>query len=195
MSSPPSRSKGFTLIELLVVIGVIGVLAAGLLYVINPFAQFARGRDTQRKSDLHNIQILLEAYFNDHQRYPASPAGCGAPNPYNCYFSSYPANTAWIPDLVPAYTQRLPVDPVNNAADPYNDPHLSYAYGNVPADGQSYDLFTRLENQNDPQRCGVKDYQYGGGLGTPPLWPQHWCTTFGGVYSDQIYAVDQVMHN
>lgn len=42
--------KGFTLIELLVVIGVIGILAAGLLAAIDPMEQLKKGRDTRKRS-------------------------------------------------------------------------------------------------------------------------------------------------
>lgn len=187
---------GFTLIELIIVIGVISVLAGGLLIILNPFAQLAKARDAQRKSDLHQIKLLLEQYYNDHQRYPpipngGSPAagnyGCVMPN---CYDFSYPINTAWIPELVPAYTPKLPVDPLNTLWRPWHDnpPQYSYAYGNVSTDGQHYDLVTLLENPKDPDRCGMKNYIYE--IGTvPPGVP--WCVAFGGDYSNQVYAVDQ----
>lgn len=60
--------KGFTIIELLVVIVIIGILVA--LALPQLFAAQARGRDTDRKNDLKNIQTQLETYFNDNGSYP-----------------------------------------------------------------------------------------------------------------------------
>ena len=56
----------FTLIELLVVVAIVGILASGLMAVINPAARIGQARDAQRKSDLHQIQTALEAYYNDN---------------------------------------------------------------------------------------------------------------------------------
>lgn len=64
-----TNQKGFTIIELLVVIVIIGILVA--LALPQLFAAQARGRDTDRKNDLKNIQQKLETYFNDNDFYPA----------------------------------------------------------------------------------------------------------------------------
>lgn len=64
-----TNQKGFTIIELLVVIVIIGILVA--LALPQLFAAQARGRDTDRKNDLKNIQQKLETYFNDNDFYPS----------------------------------------------------------------------------------------------------------------------------
>src|SRR5690606_15156065 len=67
-----TNQKGFTIIELLVVIVIIGILVA--LTLPNLFSAQARGRDTDRKNELKNIQQKLETYFNDNGSYPADRA-------------------------------------------------------------------------------------------------------------------------
>jgi prepilin-type N-terminal cleavage/methylation domain-containing protein len=63
------NQKGFTIIELLVVIVIIGILVA--LALPNLFSAQARGRDTDRKTELKNAQQKLETHFNDNGGYPA----------------------------------------------------------------------------------------------------------------------------
>jgi type II secretion system protein G len=65
-----TNQKGFTIIELLVVIVIIGILVA--LTLPNLFSAQARGRDTDRKNELKNLQQKLETYFNDNDEYPAA---------------------------------------------------------------------------------------------------------------------------
>ncbi len=57
--------KGFTLIELLVVIGILGILAIGLLAAIDPFEQLKKGRDT-------NMRNVAVEYVNACTRYYAT---------------------------------------------------------------------------------------------------------------------------
>src|SRR3989344_5445664 len=146
--------KSFTLIELIVVIGIIAVLSALGASSYSGFQKNAR--DTRRKQDLKTITSALNQY--------------------------YAANN-WIPALVPTYIEALPIDPINNGAPSWTETavYYSYSYGNVSPDGQQYDLTTRLENTQDPDRCAIKAYRW---------WytttPNYWCTN-GATYSPQIY--------
>ena len=65
-----NNKPGFTLIELLVVIAIIGLLSTLSIVALN--SARARSRDARRVSDVKNIQMALEMYYNDHLEYPAS---------------------------------------------------------------------------------------------------------------------------
>ena len=64
--------KGFTLIELLIVVGVLGVLAAGVVVAINPGKRIKQANDTKIKNDVGQIATALQAYYAFNQLYPAS---------------------------------------------------------------------------------------------------------------------------
>lgn len=62
------KNKGFTLIELLVVIAIIGILSSVVLASLNSARQ--KSRDAKRISDIKQIQVALELYFDSNGRYP-----------------------------------------------------------------------------------------------------------------------------
>lgn len=61
---------GFTLVELMVVMVILGILAA--MVGGNFQSSQIKGRDAQRKSDLGQVKLALEAYVNDYGVYPAA---------------------------------------------------------------------------------------------------------------------------
>lgn len=88
-------SKGFTLIELLIVIAVIGVLAAGILVLIDPIDKIAAANDAKVQNDVSGMGRASEAYATVHlgfypatinalftsgelKRVPVPPGGYGA---------------------------------------------------------------------------------------------------------------------
>ncbi|MCX6731429.1 MAG: prepilin-type N-terminal cleavage/methylation domain-containing protein, partial [Candidatus Parcubacteria bacterium] len=68
ISNFQENKKGFTLIELLVVISIIGLLSSIVLASLN--SARAKARDAKRMSDLHQLQLALELYYNQYGQYP-----------------------------------------------------------------------------------------------------------------------------
>ena len=139
-------SKGFTLIELLIVIAVISVLAVALLSTVNPIEQFKKSRDAERKTALAQLQRALEAYFQDHGKYPDSSADYRIISVVDGATSTLTWGDTWQP-----YMDVLPEDP--------GSPTLKYAYYSPPAEnGQTYYLYASLERGNkDPKVCNNGD--------------------------------------
>ncbi|KKQ96886.1 MAG: hypothetical protein UT56_C0001G0044 [Candidatus Levybacteria bacterium GW2011_GWB1_39_7] len=127
-------SDGFTLIELVLVVAIMGILSAFFLTVLNPFEQFKKAADSQRKSDLAQVQRALEVYYEDYSRYPEASSDKIAPQGSVKNWGS-----SWAP-----YINLLPKD---------SSTQKLYIYM-VSPDGQSYWLYASLDRQGkDPQAC------------------------------------------
>ena len=72
-TSIKKTQKGFTLIELLVVIAIIGILSSVVLASLSTARQ--KSRDAKRVSDVGQIQLALELYFDANQSYPSTTPG------------------------------------------------------------------------------------------------------------------------
>lgn len=146
--------SGFTLIELLIVIAVIGILATGIVIMIDPVSIFAKARDSQRKNDLKQMATALTLIYQDNNSYPT---GNG------CAHDPGTSSSGGVLDSpsVRAYfkNQRIPRDPLPSQ----QVTGLCYLYNGIST-GQSFTLCARLENTKDPQtitNSGVPD-QCGG---------------------------------
>lgn len=102
-------SRGFTLIELLVVIAIIGILSSVVLASLNSARK--KGRDARRISDVKQIQLALELYYDTNQSYPV---GSGA------------ASTTLTTLVTNSFISSIPQDPTNAGA---------YVYSYASADG------------------------------------------------------------
>jgi len=56
------ENKGFTLVELMIVIAILAILAAVVIFALNPAQLMARARDSQRISDLQALTTAIN-YF------------------------------------------------------------------------------------------------------------------------------------
>jgi len=133
------RESGFTLIELLVVISIIGILAT--LISANFIGIRQRARDTQRKSDVRQVQSALELYKSDVGSYPTTASNYSLTGSSSCSSSS-PASFTY--NSV-KYMAKVPCDPLSANSSPYNSSNYYY----YSAAGTAYTLATCLENSND----------------------------------------------
>ncbi len=128
------KTRGFTLIELLVVISIIGLFSA--LVVPNFMGVRQRARDTQRKSDLKQIQKALEMYKDNHSP-PSYPSDTD--------FNSITCGREWSETIgghQVIYMSKFPCDPLDGS---------KYTYIRDSVDDLKYTLKACLENKADSQ--------------------------------------------
>ena len=97
--------RGFTLIELLVVIAIIGLLATIVLVSLNTARQ--KARDARRVSDLRQISIALEMYYDSQTYYPGDTAAAGC----NDWGDASSAGTLVYALQTDGYMTSVPNDP------------------------------------------------------------------------------------
>ena len=73
-----NQPQGFTLIELLIVIGVLGILAAGLLAAVDPFEQLKKGRDSNTRNQVVELHNGFIRYYATHGDLPWNDDACVA---------------------------------------------------------------------------------------------------------------------
>jgi type II secretion system protein G len=121
--------KGFTLIELLVVIAIIGILSSVVLASLN--GARTKSRDARRQSDMKQMQLALELYFDDNTSYPVLATAGDMPTG----------------QLETTYMPSLPVDPSDGSAYQYQS-----------ADGSEYCLGIDVEGDvpdNNDSACAT----------------------------------------
>lgn len=122
------KVRGFTLIELLVVIAIIGLLTG--IVVANLTSSRARARDAKRVSDLGQIQLSLELFFDRCNSYPhdlVTTDNAGGDCPTGITLGTFMTN--------------LPRQPISDA---------DYDYVADDSDGyNSYVLHSTLESTNE----------------------------------------------
>ncbi len=99
-------TKAFTLIELLVVISIISLLASIVLASLN--SARAKARDARRESDIHNLQIAIQLYYDTNGEYPPITPDAGV-----CPACWDNSTNGFMGNLVPNYLSQQILDPEN----------------------------------------------------------------------------------
>jgi type II secretion system protein G len=135
--------KGFTLVEMIVVIAIIGVLTA--IVVTGLVGSKAKARDGQRASDLSQISLALEQYFDRCDQYPATIYPASGQTLASIY-NGCPMNGATPVVTLANFISQMPTDP-SGSGSPLKNADYGYAVNNSsqPTD---YVLYTIFETTN-----------------------------------------------
>ena len=150
MSFPNLKlSRGFSLIELLVVMGILTILAGGILFSTNN-ARY-KSKDSIRKQDLQTINSALNGYRTDNNHWPPNDL---LTNPLPTLEYASDTGTNWIPDITD-YITKIPNDPTNPtgglAGCSTGSKTYFYCYQIIDPNKKTFVLWAQLENLNDPE--------------------------------------------
>jgi general secretion pathway protein G len=123
-----SHSRAFTLIELLVVIAIIGILTG--IIITNLAQSRLKARDAKRVSDMGQIQLALELYYDRCKQYPSilnTSQNNGCPSGSGISLASY--------------ISQIPTPPST----------ATYNYA-IKSDNTDYVLYTILEGYNEAMK-------------------------------------------
>ncbi len=144
------RSKGFTLIELLIVIGILGILAAAVVIVLNPGELLAQARDAGRIADMNSLNSAIALYLSDVSS-PSLDVGPYSTINATCGFgtctvrTNYSTNgTGWVGVNFSTISGGSPM--ANLPRDPTSSAVYQYAYKGENAN-KTFELNARLESQ------------------------------------------------
>jgi len=109
----PNR-KGFTLIELLVVIAIIGLLASIVLVSLNSARK--KARDTKRLSDINQVNLAMELYYDSYGHYPDSTSNPSLGSGWD-HLGDDSGVDAVLQNA--GFMTKVPADPVNDGSTYY----------------------------------------------------------------------------
>ena len=172
-SSPRLRTASFTLIELLIVIGILAILTAAVVIVLNPTELLKQGRDSKRSTDIASIHKSIQLLTTQASAISLGTASTIAislpdtsPTCANLFLPTLPSGytyrcvptasstlingSGWLPiDFTQSSIQNfsaLPLDPTNTSST-----GLYYTY--MPTSIGTYELTTLMESEKGSQQA------------------------------------------
>jgi prepilin-type N-terminal cleavage/methylation domain-containing protein len=137
------KNRGFTLIEMLVVIAIIAILTG--IIVTGLVGSKAKSRDAKRASDLSQIALAIEQYFDRCDVYPTPDTLSG-----NSVIDAITLNQTCsatnngVPITLGNFISVIPTDP-SGTGSPLKIASYGYAVNNTDTD---YVLYTEFEASN-----------------------------------------------
>ena len=132
------KQQAFTLVELIIAMAIIAILTGLTIRYFGTVQN--KTRDSRRKQDIQAIASALEMYYNDFDHYPYAQGGlmmgCGENSAEACQWGDVFQNTS----NGTLYMAEIPQDPGG----------AQYFYL-AAAQGENYQLFAFLENEEDEQ--------------------------------------------
>jgi prepilin-type N-terminal cleavage/methylation domain-containing protein len=171
-----SKIRGFTLIELLVVIAIIALLTGIILTSLT--GSKAKARDAERVSDINQLQLALELYFDRCHQYPAA---------YNSKIDSTVLNEGISTCLDQNGTQislntYISVIPQSPAGGSVSAGYYDYDTNSTHTD---YVLHTKLEASNSAQQNSLPESVRSNDDGN-----NNWATNIGSCYDPVSYPLE-----
>ncbi|MEK7662340.1 MAG: type II secretion system protein [Patescibacteria group bacterium] len=107
-----AKNGGFTLIELLVVIAITSLISSIVLASLNTAKK--KARDAQRLSDMKQLQIALEFYYDKNGQYPSNTDGDDICGGWDGGRNGGPGSSDLFMQPIEAanFMQRTPSDPI-----------------------------------------------------------------------------------
>lgn len=139
-----SINRAFTLIELLVVVAIIGILTSIVLASLN--SAKVKSRDAKRISDISQIQLALEQFFDRCQEYPIAII-ISDDAQYACSYDSS--------IKLKNYISKIPTDPTNSGS-------YTYKYAYRTSDKLDYVLQAKFEKDNEALRDSLGSFPASG---------------------------------
>ena len=170
-----TKARAFTIIEMLVVIGIIGLLTAIILPTIA--GSRARARDSQRISDLSQLQGALEFFYDRCGQYPGVASSGGVDKNSSCQIAGGGSVT-----MVPTFISQIPTPPSGQDFYDYAVLNDSLAGKNI-----NYILHTKLEFYNAAISKGLS-VNVVGSMRSPPNGWDTWHFSTGESFTGTPYG-------
>lgn len=178
MQTPFLKYRAFTLIELMVTIAIIGILSA--IIVPNFTSSQAKARDAKRVSDIAQLQLALERYFDRCGEYPIPDNGLPkqlSKDLTNTVCDSKGINLGSFIDKIPTppsnsptnyYTYTVPPEPISGLGCIGTDYHLGVL---LETTNSSLQEASHFNSTDDPNAGSTSQWCQGGfDASSNPLW-------------------------